>query len=363
MRIAQLAPLVEAVPPKLYGGTERVVSWLTEELVGMGHEVTLFASGDSTTSAVLEACAPRALRLDRERPDPMLVYAGMLARIAEKAAEFDVVHAHTDWVHIPLLRALGIPFVSTLHGRLDHPALQRSRSQFSGVPFVSISNSQRAPLPQARWAGTVYHGLPPDLLEPNFDPQGYLAFLGRITPDKGPETAIHLARAAGLPLRIAAKIGRAERTYFKTRIEPLIDGRDVQFVGEIGQREKAAFLGNAAALLFPICWPEPFGLVMIEATACGTPVIAFPCGSVPEIIDDGVTGFVTDADHAVGAIKNIGKIARRQVRARFEERFTAARMAQDYIGIYEEICTPGGHHQRSTGRIMAANLPIPQPCS
>jgi glycosyltransferase involved in cell wall biosynthesis len=241
-----------------------------------------------------------------------------------------------------LLRAAGIPFVSTLHGRLDHPALQRCLSHFSGVPLVSISNAQRAPLQQTQWVGTVYHGLPADLLTPNFNPQGYLAFLGRITSDKGPETAIHLARAAGLPLKIAAKVGRAERTYFKTRIEPLVDGRDVQFVGEIGEREKATFLGNAAALLFPICWPEPFGLVMIEAMACGTPVIAFPCGSVPEIIDDGVTGFVTDAGHAVEAIKTIGKLPRRQVRARFEERFTAARMAQDYARIYDKICTTSG---------------------
>jgi glycosyltransferase involved in cell wall biosynthesis len=337
MRIAQIAPLAEAVPPKLYGGTERVVSWLTEELVGLGHEVTLFASGDSTTSAILEPCSLRALRLDRERPDPMIAYAAMLARLMHRAGEFDVVHAHIDWVHIPLLRSLGLPFVSTLHGRLDYPVLQRSLPLFLDAPFVSISDAQRAPLEGASWAGTVYHGLPSDLLTPNFTPEGYLAFLGRITPEKGPETAIQLARAAGLPLMIAAKIGRADRAYFKSRIEPLIDGSEVKFVGEIGERQKAEFLGNAAALLFPICWPEPFGLVMIEAMACGTPVIAFPCGSVPEIVEDGITGFVVEPDAGLSAIQRIGSLDRRGVRRRFEQRFTATRMAEDYIRIYEML--------------------------
>jgi glycosyltransferase involved in cell wall biosynthesis len=270
MRIAQIAPLAEAVPPKLFGGTERVVFWLTEELVEMGHGVTLFASGDSVTSANLEPISPKALRLDRNSPDPMLVYAAMLARVADLSDQFDVVHAHIDWIHIPLLRCLGVPFVTTLHGRLDHPALATLCANcFPDAHFVSISDAQRNPLPDANWAATVYHGLPENLLTPNYEPKGYLAFLGRITPDKGPETAIQLARAAGLPLKIAAKIVRSERRYFTQRIEPLLDGTDVEFVGEIDEAHKAEFLGNAAALLFPINWPEPFGLVMIEAMACG----------------------------------------------------------------------------------------------
>jgi glycosyltransferase involved in cell wall biosynthesis len=267
----------------------------------------------------------------------MLVYAAMLARLAESVHEFDVVHAHTDWLHIPLLSALGVPFVTTLHGRLDHSALQRSLGQFVDTRFVSISNAQRAPLPAANWAGTIYHGLPPDLLKPNFESAGYLAFLGRVSPEKGPEAAINIARAAGLPLKIAAKIGRADRAYFKKHIEPLIDGHQIEFVGEIGEHNKAAFLGNAVALLFPINWPEPFGLVTIEAMACATPVIAFSCGSVPEVIDDGVTGFVVTPDQALRAVAAVGSLDRRAVRARFEQRFTARRMAEDYSQIYQAV--------------------------
>jgi glycosyltransferase involved in cell wall biosynthesis len=336
MRIAQIAPLAEAVPPKLYGGTERVVFWLTEELVEMGHEVTLFASGDSVTSANLEPISSKALRLDRNSPDPMLVYAAMLARVAKLADHFDVLHAHIDWIHIPLLQSLGVPFVTTLHGRLDHPALATlCTSCFPGARFVSISDAQRNPLPHANWAATVYHGLPKNLLTPNYEPKGYLAFLGRITADKGPETAIQLARAAGLPLKIAAKIVRSERRYFTQRIEPLLDGTDVEFVGEIDDAHKAEFLGNAAALLFPINWPEPFGLVMIEAMACGTPVVAFRCGSVLEVIDDGMTGYTVEPEGGLGAIDRAVKLDRRNVRRRFEERFTARRMAEDYVRIYE----------------------------
>src|ERR1051325_1085060 len=338
MRIAQIAPLAEAVPPKLYGGTERVVFWLTEELVEMGHEVTLFASGDSVTNAKLEPISPKALRLDRNSPDPMLVYAAMLARVAELADHFDVVHAHIDWIHIPLLRSLGVPFVTTLHGRLDHPALATlCTSCFPGARFVSISDAQRNPLPHANWAATVYRGMPENLLTPNYEPKGYLASLGRITADKGPETAIQLARAAGLPLKIAAKIVRSERRYFTQRIEPLLEGTDVEFVGEIDDAHKAEFLGNAAALLFPIDWPEPFGLVMIEAMACGTPVVAFRCGSVPEVIDDGMTGYTVEPEGGLEAIDRAVKLDRRNVRRRFEERFTARRMAQDYVGIYERV--------------------------
>ena len=288
MRIAQIAPLAEAMPPKLHGGTERVVFWLTEELVEMGHEVALFASGDSVTSAKLEPCSPKALRLDRNSPDPMLAYGAMLTRVAEQARQFDVLHAHIDWIHIPLLRRLGVPLVTTLHGRLDHPALAAlSRSCFPDTRFVSISDAQRIPLPHADWAGTVYHGLPENRLAPNYEPEGYLAFLGRITPEKGPEAVVHLARAAGMPLKIAAKIVRSERHYFTQRIKPLLHGTDVEFVGEIDEAHKTEFLGNAAALLFPICWPERFGLVMIEAMACGTPVIAFRCGSVRKLLTRG----------------------------------------------------------------------------
>lgn len=337
MRIAQVAPLAESVPPKLYGGTERVVSWLTEELVDMGHQVTLFASGDSYTKAKLEACTPRALRLDRSRPDPMLAYAAMLERVATRASEFDVIHAHLDWVHIPLLRRMRLPFVTTLHGRLDHPHLNHCFDEcFGSAPFVSISDAQRAPLRDARWVATIYHGLPKDLLTPSFEPSGYLAFLGRITPDKGPDRAIQIARAAGLPLKIAAKIGRAEHAFFRKKVEPLL-GPDVEFVGEIDDAHKAEFLGGAVALLFPIDWPEPFGLVMIEAMACGTPVIATPCGSVPEVVDHGVTGFVVGPDDASEAVRRVGSLDRNVVRAAFEQRFTSSRMATDYVRIYENL--------------------------
>ena len=339
MRIAQLAPLAEAVPPKLYGGTERVVSSLTEELVEMGHEVTLFASGDSITNAVLEPCSRRALRLDSNSCDPMIAYGVTLARIGDLASRFDAVHSHIDWVHVPLLRRLGVPFVTTLHGRLDLPDLNGSfENCFAKASYVSISDAQRAPLPQAHWIGTVYHGLPQNLLKPNYVPEGYLAFLGRITPEKGPEIAIQLSRAAGIPLKIAAKIDRVDQAYFDTKVRPLIDGKEIEFIGEIDESQKAAFLGNAAALLFPICWPEPFGLVLIEAMACGTPVIAFRFGSVPELIEDGVAGFVVDSHRdAMNAIDRVAMINRRGVRASFERRFTARRMAEDYVRVYHTL--------------------------
>jgi glycosyltransferase involved in cell wall biosynthesis len=339
----------------MYGGTERVVSWLTEQLVEMGHDVTLFASGDSITDAVLEACAPCALRLDSENRDPMLVYGAMLARLAQLVAEFDVVHSHIGWIHIPLLQRLGIPFVTTLHGRLDLPDLPHCFDAcFSTAPFVSISDAQRAPLPQARWAGTVHHGLPVNLLKPNFSPRGYLAFLGRIAPEKGPDVAVRIARAAGLPLKIAAKVDKQDEAYFEAEIKQLFKSDLVEFVGEITESEKASFLGNAAALLFPIRWPEPFGLVMIEALACGTPVIAYRRGSVPEIIDHGVTGFIVEnEEEAVEAVRRVDQLDRRRLRSTFETRFSAERMARDYLQVYERVVA-AGQSQIDDGKLAHA---------
>ena len=341
LKIAQVAPLAEAVPPKFYGGTERVVSWLTEELVRLGHDVTLFATGDSTTSAELEPATPIALRLAPERQDPMLAYAVMMAKVATRIAEFDVVHCHVDWQHIPLLKSLQARFLTTLHGRLDLPELVPAIEYFGDASFVSISNSQRAPLPDVSWIGTVYHGIPENLFRPSYRPQGYLAFLGRITPEKGPDVAIRLARAAQLPLKIAAKVDDTDAAYFHSHVEPLLEGgAQIEFVGEIGEDQKSDFLGNARALLFPIDWPEPFGLVMIEAMACGTPVIAFRQGSVPEVIEHGASGFIVepgDEKGALDAIGRLGSLSRRGVRAAFEERFTARRMAEDYLRLYTSL--------------------------
>ena len=338
MRIAQIAPLAESVPPKLYGGTERVVAWLVEELVNLGHEVTLFASGDSRARGHLHPVWPRALRLGRPRSDPMAAQTALLEAIAGRAAEFDIIHAHIDWLHLPLLSRLGVPFLTTLHGRLDLPGLPDVVRRFPVAPFVSISNNQRVPLGGANWIGTVYHGLPAGMFRPRFETGSYLAFLGRLTAEKGPEVAIRIARAARMPLRIAAKVPRGERGYFKERLEPQIDGDQVQLTGEVNDEAKERFLAGAAALLFPIDWPEPFGLVMIEAMACGTPVIAFRSGSVPEVVEDGITGFVVDGEaEAVQAIGRLGKLDRRQVRARFEQRFSAKRMAEEYFRHYQTL--------------------------
>jgi glycosyltransferase involved in cell wall biosynthesis len=282
MRIAQIAPLAESVPPKLYGGTERVVAWLIEELVELGHDVTLFASGDSRTRAKLVPVWPRALRLGRPRTDPVAVQAALLETVGRHAKDFDVVHGHIDWLHLPVLGRSGVPFVTTFHGRLDIPGLPAVIDLFPNAPFISISENQRLPLPNASWLGTIYHGLPEDSLRPSYSPGNYLAFLGRLTPEKGPETAIRIARAAGQPLRIAAKVPRGERRYFKERLEPLVDDEQIRITGEVDDRTKQDFLAGATALLFPIDWPEPFGLVMIEAMACGTPVIAFRSGSGPK---------------------------------------------------------------------------------
>jgi glycosyltransferase involved in cell wall biosynthesis len=338
MRIAQVAPLAESVPPRLYGGTERVVSWLSEDLVELGHDVTLFATGDSVTRASLVPVWPTALRLSRRRVDPIVAQTVSLQHVAERSSQFDIIHFHTDWTHLPLLTTLRVPFLTTMHGRLDLPGLSELVRQFPNAPFVSISENQRGPLLGANWAGTVYHGMPPDLLGCGDGGGGYLSFLGRLTPEKGPEAAIRLARDAKIPLRIAAKVPRDASRYVRESIEPHIDGELIRFVGEVRDEEKQAFLANSSALLFPIEWPEPFGLVMIEAMACGTPVIAFRRGSVPEIIQDGVSGFVVDNElQAAAALSRIADLDRHVIRQAFERRFTTRRMTIDYLGIYQRL--------------------------
>ena len=338
MKIAQVAPLTEAVPPKLYGGTERVVSWLTEELVALGHDVTLFASGDSVTSAKLESIWPRALRLDGSVRDPNALHIELVEQVARRASEFDIVHCHLDYYPFSLMSRQSTPFVTTLHGRLDLPELQPIFSTFSNVPVVSISDAQRRPLPQARWVATVPHGLPEDLLLPRPVKPGYLAFLGRVSEEKGLIRAIDIARTCMMPLKIAAKVDPADTSYFKKEIFPLLGDPNVEFIGEIDDARKPEFLSGAAALLTPIDWPEPFGLVMIEAMACGTPVIAFNRGSAPEIVEHGVTGFVVeDIRSAINAVKEAIRLPRNRVRERFEERFTARRMAKDYLESYREL--------------------------
>ncbi len=338
MKIAQIAPLMESVPPRLYGGTERVVSYLTEELVAQGHAVTLFASGDSRTSARLAPICDEAIRLSPKIRDPIPYYSLMLEEIRRRSGEFDIFHFHVDCLQYPLLRALQLPSVTTMHGRLDMPEYAALFAQFSEMPLVSISNAQRKPLAKAHWAGTVYHGLPANLLRFSAAPQNYLAFLGRISAEKRPDRAIQIARSVQMPLRIAAKVDAADRKYFEDHIRGLLDQPDVEFAGEIEEAGKSEFLGGARALLFPIDWPEPFGLVMIEAMACGTPVIAWRCGSVMEIVEDGVTGFIVDdMDAAIAAVGRIDELDRRQIRRRFLERFSAAKMAAGYVEIYQRL--------------------------
>jgi glycosyltransferase involved in cell wall biosynthesis len=338
MKIAQVAPLIESVPPRLYGGTERIVSYLTEELVGLGHDVTLFASGDSITSAELAPCCTRALRLDPTAHDTIPHLLLMIDKVRERADEFDIVHFHIDLFQFPLFRVLAARTLTTLHGRQDLGDLKPFYSRFGEMPLVSISNDQRKPLPHANFVATIQHGIPTDLHRPSFQPGGYLAFLGRISPEKRPDRAIRIARATGIPLKIAAKVDKVDEDYFRNDIMPLIEGPGVEFVGEINERDKTKFLGEAAALLFPVDWPEPFGLVMIEAMACGTPVLAFRCGSVPEVIEDGVTGKVVESEEeAIAALPAILSYDRRTVRKRFEQRFTATRMAKDYAGIYRQL--------------------------
>jgi glycosyltransferase involved in cell wall biosynthesis len=314
------------------------VSWLTEELVGLGHDVTLFASGDSKTSARLASCWPKAMRLSRPAPDPFAAYGALMECVAQRAREFDVVHCHFDWIHLPLLTRLAVPFATTLHGRLDLPHMKQVSQHFSGAGFVSISDHQRTPAPNLNWLATIHHGMPLDCLRGSCQHDGYLAFLGRIAPEKRPDIAIAWAKAAGMPLKIAAKIPRAENRYFKEKVEPHVDNKHVEFVGEVDERGKQKLLGRATAMLFPIDWPEPFGLVMIEAMACGTPVIAFPRGSVPEVLEHGVTGFlVKDDEEAVQAIGRASALDRGRIRARFEERFSSRRMAEEYVAIFERL--------------------------
>jgi glycosyltransferase involved in cell wall biosynthesis len=339
MRIAQVAPLYESVPPKLYGGTERIVSYLTEELVRKKQEVTLFASGDSVTKARLVPVTEQALRLQGARiRDPIAHHVRLIELALSEADQFDVFHFHLDHLHFPLVRRTPSVCVTTLHGRLDIPDLAPLFQEFSEMPVVSISDSQRAPLSWLNWCGTVYHGLPEDLYEFVETPDDYLAFLGRICPEKGVDRAIEIAERAGRKLKIAAKVDPVDQEYFSNEIKPLLDRPFIEFIGEIGEEEKGEFLGKAAALLFPIEWPEPFGLVMIESLACGTPIIAFESGSVPEIVESGLSGFlVSDVDEAASAVGRLSEISRRKCREVFEQRFTASRMASDYLEIFHRL--------------------------
>lgn len=338
MRIAQVAPLYESVPPRLYGGTERVVSWLTEELVRQGHDVTLFASGDSLTNANLVPICSRALRLDSKCVDSLAHHIQLVERVLQVKEEFDIIHFHIDYLHYPLSRRENLQQVTTLHGRLDIPDLVSLYREFSEMPVVSISNAQRKPLSWINWHGTVHHGMPGDSFTPHLEEGKYLAFLGRISPEKGLDRAIEIALRAEMPLKIAAKVDRADKEYFEYHIKPMLNSELVEFIGEISDLEKNEFLGQASAFLFPINWSEPFGIVLIESLACGLPIVAYPLGSVPEIIEDKVSGFlVNNVDEAVHAIANISKIDRNECRRAFERRFTSKRMADDYVSIYQRI--------------------------
>jgi glycosyltransferase involved in cell wall biosynthesis len=338
MRIAQVAPLYESVPPKYYGGTERVVSYLTEELVHQGHQVTLFASGDSETKAHLVAACRRSLRLDKHCVDQLAHQVLMLEHVFQRAAEFDIIHFHVDYLHFPLSRRQPITHVTTLHGRLDIPDLVHVYQEFRDMPVISISNGQREPLAWANWQATVYHGIPADMYRFRGEPGTYLAFIGRISPEKRVDRAIEIAKEVGIPLKIAAKVDRVDKDYFESAVQPLLREALVEFVGEIGDGEKDDFLGNAYALLFPIDWPEPFGLVMIEAMACGTPVIAYRGGAVPEVMEQGHTGFiVNELKDAVEAARRVPELSRKRCREVFEQRFTATRMAHDYVQVYDRL--------------------------
>jgi glycosyltransferase involved in cell wall biosynthesis len=368
MKIAQVAPLAESVPPQLYGGTERMVAYLVDELVDRGHDVTLFATGDSQTTARLVAICPEGLRLSHQLRDPLALHFVMIELVARLASEFDLIHFHVAPFHFPVARRMEVPHVTTLHGRLDIADLKPFYREFADIPVVSISNAQRRPLPHANWVGTVYHGGPLDALPFRAESDGYFAFLGRISPEKRLDRAIAIAKACEYPLRIAAKVDPADANYFAREIEPLLGHPLITYVGEIGNAEKAAFLGGATALLFPIDWPEPFGLVMIEAMSCGTPIVAFRGGSVDEIIEDGVTGFVVEnLDQAVDAARRVGDLDRHACRATFEHRFSVERMAADYVHLYEQAVArraKGGNARErrgSAGQVVpgVAIAPVP----
>jgi glycosyltransferase involved in cell wall biosynthesis len=338
MRIAHVAPLTESVPPQGYGGTERVVSYLTEALVALGHEVTLYASGDSQTSAMLRPCCQRALRHDAECGDPDMIHQRMMRRVLREADEYDIIHFHSGWFELPLFERLSHKCLTTLHGRLNIPEVQARLRKHARFPLVSISDSQRQPVPDGNWLGTIYHGLPPELVPAPAAERPYLAFLGRISPEKRPDLAIEIAHRAGMPLKIAAKVDPVDRAYFESVVRPLLALPGMEYVGELGEHEKMDFLARARALLFPIDWPEPFGLVMIEAMAAGTPVIAFERGSVPEVIDDGVTGrIVHTTDEAVAALARLEEFDSRRIFEVFDRRFSALRMASDYVALYRRF--------------------------
>jgi glycosyltransferase involved in cell wall biosynthesis len=355
MRIAQVAPLYECVPPKLYGGTERIVSYLTEELVRHGHDVTLFASGDSLTNANLIPISPQALRLDTKCIDQLAHHVRMLEEVVAHQNEFDLIHFHIDYLHFPLTRIMGWTTLTTLHGRLDIPDLLPLYQEFKEMPVSSISNAQREPLPWLNWQGTSYHGLPKNQYEFSSTSKGYLAFLGRTSPEKGLDEAIEIAKKVGMPLKIGAKVDNADLEYFEQHIKPLIQPEDVEFLGEIGFPEKNELLGGAAALLFPIRWPEPFGIVMIEAMACGTPVIAYPQGSVPEVLEDGITGLLaSDVDSASRAVMQLPRFDRARCRRRFEERFTSKVMCSQYLRMYQSLVRQEGETIAETSGVPIA---------
>ena len=338
MKIAQIAPLYESVPPKFYGGTERIVSYLTEELVRQGHEVTLFSSGDSVTKAELISPVKKSLRLDSSCIDRNALHFVMMEEVAKKAQDFDIIHYHIDYLHFPISRRENYFHLTTLHGRLDIPELKPLFNEYSEIPVVSISFEQRKPLQHANWVGNVYHGIPSTLYQLHNSSSNYLAFLGRISPEKRVDRAIEIALRAGVPIKIAAKVDKVDLEYYQSIIKPMLKHPLVEFIGEIGEREKEEFLGNALALIFPIDWPEPFGLVMIEAMACGTPVIAFPNGSVPEVIDDKLTGYlINNIQEGIKAVETVSNYSRKKIREIFEKKFTVERMADHYVSIYREI--------------------------